>query len=98
MPAALADPAQLLHGLAGLAPALGDTLVLAYERVVLPCHNMGCGDIVHRRWARALQCIAAALQHSRRLTGAQRAAPWTPCCGWSRRASTLRRWAPRSSR
>ena len=46
--------AQVLAGLSPdqiqdlLAP-LSDHLFLAYERVVMPCHNMNCGDVVHRR-------------------------------------------------
>ena len=44
--------------LAGLSPdqlqdlltPLSDSLFLAYERVVMPCHNMNCGDVVYRRW------------------------------------------------
>ena len=43
--------------LAGLSPdqlqdflaPMSDHLFLAYERVVMPCHNMNCGDVVHRR-------------------------------------------------
>ncbi len=31
-----------------LSPMM-DHLFLAYERVVMPCHNMNCGDVVHRR-------------------------------------------------
>ncbi|KAK9909952.1 hypothetical protein WJX75_009980 [Coccomyxa subellipsoidea] len=30
-----------------LSPVM-DHLFLAYERVVMPCHNMNCGDVVHR--------------------------------------------------
>jgi hypothetical protein len=36
---------------AALLPALDRWAVLAYERVVMPCHNMGCGDITYRRYA-----------------------------------------------
>lgn len=32
-----------------LSPVI-DHLFLAYERVVMPCHNMNCGDVVHRRF------------------------------------------------
>ena len=32
-----------------LLPPLIDHLSMAYERVTLPCHSMGCGDYVHRR-------------------------------------------------
>lgn len=39
-----------------LLPPLMDHLFMAYERVTLPCHTMGCGDYVHRR------CAAAFLQ------------------------------------
>ena len=48
--------AKLLAGLAPdhlqelVSPAM-DHLFFAYERVVMPCHNMNCGDVVHRRWA-----------------------------------------------
>lgn len=31
-----------------LSPMM-DHLFMAYERVVMPCHNMNCGDVVHRR-------------------------------------------------
>ena len=42
---------------AGLSPdqlqdlltPLSSSLFLAYERVVMPCHNMNCGDVVYRR-------------------------------------------------
>lgn len=36
-----------------LLPPLMDHLFMAYERVTLPCHTMGCGDYVHRRCAGA---------------------------------------------
>ena len=36
-----------------LLPPLMDHLFMAYERVTLPCHTMGCGDYVHRRCAAA---------------------------------------------
>jgi hypothetical protein len=39
------SPDQLHHA---LLPYV-DHLFLAYERVVMPCHNMNCGDVVHRR-------------------------------------------------
>ena len=45
---AAAGYADLLHT---LAPALADHLVLAYERVVLPCSSINCGDVMHRRLA-----------------------------------------------
>ena len=32
-----------------LAGPVMDHLFFAYERVVMPCHNMNCGDVVHRR-------------------------------------------------
>ena len=40
--ALLAAVADAAHTAARAAP-------LAYEPVVLPCHNMGCGDAVYRR-------------------------------------------------
>ena len=42
---ALAGP-DLWHGVLG---PLSDHLFLAYERVVYPCQNMNCGDVVYRR-------------------------------------------------
>lgn len=53
---ALAGP-EHLHGLADLAGPfmdhvtgpLMDHLFLAYERVVYPCQNMNCGDVLYRR-------------------------------------------------
>ncbi len=46
--------AAALHApehLQDLLPPLVDHLTMAYERVTLPCHSMGCGDYVHRRRA-----------------------------------------------
>ena len=61
-PASLPDlAAALSHALphadgAAAASAVADAVAhavrgapLAYEPVVLPCHNMGCGDAVYRR-------------------------------------------------
>ena len=45
-PSALPPDAALLSHLTDLA---AHASVLAYERVVLPCQNMGCGDAVYRR-------------------------------------------------
>ena len=47
---ALAGPDHW-HALAGFAGPLMDHLFLAYERVVYPCQNMNCGDVVYRRYA-----------------------------------------------
>lgn len=55
-PRALPDLAEALSATASTsAPAhaaassFSHLAVLAYERVVMPCHNMGCGDITYRR-------------------------------------------------
>ena len=32
-----------------LAAAASHLAVLGYERVVMPCQNMGCGDVTYRR-------------------------------------------------
>ena len=39
-----------------VSPAL-DHIFFAYERVVMPCHNMNCGDVVHRRWASLITVV-----------------------------------------
>ena len=39
----------LLAAVADTAHAAARSAPLAYEPVVLPCHNMGCGDAVYRR-------------------------------------------------
>lgn len=46
-----------------LSPAM-DHLFLAYERVVMPCHNMNCGDVVHRRFALDINVRYASLSRS----------------------------------
>jgi len=46
-----------------LSPAM-DHLFLAYERVVMPCHNMNCGDVVHRRFALIIDFRCAPLLKS----------------------------------
>ena len=46
VPPSAALPPDALSSLGGLAVHAS---VLAYERVVLPCQNMGCGDAVYRR-------------------------------------------------
>ena len=46
VPPSAALPPDALSSLTDLA---AHASVLAYERVVLPCQNMGCGDAVYRR-------------------------------------------------
>ena len=47
-----------------VSPAM-DHLFFAYERVVMPCHNMNCGDVVHRRWASLITWLS--LVHTKRV-------------------------------
>jgi hypothetical protein len=44
-----------------MAPFM-DHLFFAYERVVLPCQNMKCGDVVHRRCDFSFRCVGAICQ------------------------------------
>lgn len=43
-----ADQLEHLHSLHPFLSSFVDHMFLAYERVVLPCHNLGCGDVVHK--------------------------------------------------
>lgn len=72
--------AAALHApehLQDLLPPLVDHLTMAYERVTLPCHSMGCGDYVHRRRAPCMpHCCAARARPAPRRRRARGRGPW----------------------